>query len=89
MEPTNPIFPLTDHGLQWTTAEGPNDGVVFVTSMSAYWYVGQHHIYLRTSADGGASWSAIKQIDTTGYSVGSLTVSYGGISIGKQWARPI
>ena len=63
---------------------GANDGTVFVTSMTAYWVVGQHHIYLRTSTDGGLTWSTIKQIDTTTYSVGSLTSSYGGISIGKD-----
>ncbi len=79
-----PDLPFDRPWIAVDNSGGPNDGVVFVTSMSAYWYVGQHHIYLRTSADGGASWSAIKQIDTTGYSVGSLTVSYGGISIGSN-----
>ncbi len=63
---------------------GVNDGTVFVTSMSAYWYVGQHHIYLRTSSDGGTTWSTIKQVDNTAYSVGVLTASYGGISIGND-----
>lgn len=63
---------------------GVNDGVIFVTSMTAYWVVGQHHIYLRTSTDGGLSWSTIKQVDNTTFSVGSLTSSYGGISIGND-----
>lgn len=63
---------------------GVNDGTLFVTSMSAYWYVGQHHIYLRTSSDGGITWSTIKQVDNTAYSVGVLTASYGGISIGND-----
>jgi hypothetical protein len=47
-------------------------------------FLGQHHIYLRTSADGGATWSTIKQVDNTAFSVGSLTKSYGGISIGND-----
>lgn len=63
---------------------GVNDGVIYVTSMTAYWQAGQHHIYLRTSTDGGLTWSTIKQVDNTTFSVGSLTASYGGISIGKD-----
>ena len=63
---------------------GVNDGAVFVTTMSAYWYVGPHHIYLRTSTDDGQTWSTIEQVDTAGYSVGSLTASYGGMSIGSD-----
>lgn len=63
---------------------GPNDGKVFVTSMTAYWISTGHHIYLRTSGDNGATWSTIKQVDNTAFSVGSLNSSYGGISIGKD-----
>jgi len=39
---------------------------------------------LRTSTDSGLTWSTIKQVDNTTFSVGSLTTSYGGISIGKD-----
>jgi len=63
---------------------GVNDGAIYVTSMTAYWQAGQHHIYLRTSTDSGLTWSTIKQVDNTTFSVGSLTTSYGGISIGKD-----
>ncbi|MCC6818733.1 MAG: exo-alpha-sialidase, partial [Bacteroidia bacterium] len=63
---------------------GINDGAVYVTSMTAYWRTGQHHIYLRTSSDGGLTWGMVKQVDTAGFSVGVLTACYGGISIGKD-----
>lgn len=63
---------------------GVNDGTIYVTSMTAYWNGGQHHIYLRTSDDQGITWSTIKQVDTTGFSTGQLTASYGGISIGND-----
>jgi predicted heme/steroid binding protein len=63
---------------------GVNDGTLYVTSMTAYWNGGQHHIYLRTSDDEGNTWSSIKQVDTTGFSTGQLTASYGGLGIGKD-----
>ena len=80
---------LPDHPFDrpWIAVDnsgGVNDGVLFVTTMTAYWVVGQHHIYLRTSTDGGLTWSTIKQVDNTTFSVGSLTASYGGISIGND-----
>lgn len=79
-----PDLPFDRPWIAVDNSGGINDGTVFVTSMSAYWYVGQHHIYLRTSADGGATWSSIKQVDNTTFSVGSLTSSFGGISIGND-----
>lgn len=63
---------------------GVNDGTIYISSMTAYWKGGQHHIYLRTSDDDGNTWSSIKQVDTTGYSPGALNASYGGVSIGKE-----
>ena len=71
----------------WIVADnsgGANDGAIYVTSMTAYSQAGQHHIYLRTSTDGGLTWSTIKQVDNNAFSVGSLTASYGGISIGND-----
>jgi len=80
---------LPDHPFDrpWVAVDnsgGINDGTIFVTSMTAYWMEGQHHIYLRTSKDGGLTWSTIKQIDNSTFSVGSLATSYGAISIGKD-----
>jgi hypothetical protein len=80
---------LPDHPFDrpWVAVDnsgGVNDGAIFVTSMTAYWMAGQHHIYLRTSTDGGLTWSTIKQVDTPTFSVGALKASYGGISIGKD-----
>lgn len=63
---------------------GANDGAIYITSMTAYWNGGHHHIYLRTSTDEGKTWNSIKQVDTTGFSTGKLSASYGGISIGKD-----
>lgn len=79
-----PDLPFDRPWIAVDNSGGINDGTIFVTAMSAYFYVGQHHIYLRTSNDNGLTWSTIKQIDTVGFSVGSLTVSYGGISIGSD-----
>ncbi len=79
-----PDYPFDRPWVAVDNSGGVNDGTVFVTSMTAYWVVGQHHIYLRTSSNSGAVWSSVKQIDTTAFSVGSLTTSYGGISIGKD-----
>lgn len=80
-----PDFPFDRPWIAVDNSGGVNDGTVYVTSMTAYWIAGQqHYIYLRTSADGGATWSSIKQVDNTAYSVGSLTASYGGISVGKD-----
>ena len=61
-----------------------NDGNVFVTSMSAYFYEGQHHIYFKSSADSGATWSVLKQVDDTLTSVGPFKVSYAPISVGND-----
>lgn len=80
----SPDLPFDRPWIAVDNSGGVNDGTVFVTTMSAYWFVGQHHIYLRTSSDGGLTWSTIKQVDNTAYSVGSLTSSYGGISIGSD-----
>lgn len=79
-----PDIPFDRPWIAVDNSGGPNDGAIYVTIMSAYFYIGQHHIYLRTSIDNGTTWSTIKQIDTVGFSVGSLTVSYGGISIGSD-----
>ncbi len=79
-----PDLPFDRPWIAVDNSGGTNDGTIYVTAMSAYFYIGQHHIYMRTSNDNGVTWSTIKQIDTVGYSVGSLTVSYGGISIGSD-----
>ena len=63
---------------------GANDGTIYLTSMSAYWYIGQHHIYLKTSTDNGKTWSPIKQIDNEEFTVGLMTKSYAAISIGAD-----
>jgi hypothetical protein len=63
---------------------GANDGTIYLTAMSAYWFIGQHHIYLKTSTDNGKTWSDIKQIDNDEYSVGLMTKSYPAISVGAD-----
>ncbi len=63
---------------------GKNDGTIYLTSMSAYWYIGQHHNYLKTSTDNGKTWSSIKQIDNIDFSVGIMTKSSAVISIGAE-----
>lgn len=78
----SPDLPVDRPWIAVDNSGGVNDGTVFVTSMSFFRYMGQHHIYLRTSADGGITWNSIKQVDNTAFSVGSLTISYAPISIG-------
>lgn len=79
-----PDLPFDRPWIAVDNSGGIHDGDIFVTTMSVYWYIGKHHIYLKTSSDGGNTWSSIKQVDNTSYSVGSLTASYGAISIGKD-----
>ncbi len=78
----SPDIPLDRPWIAVDNSGGINDGTVFITSMSAYFYEGQHHIYLRTSADGGDTWSNIKQVDDSLFSVGPMKVSYATISVG-------
>lgn len=79
-----PDMPIDRPWIAVDNSGGANDGTIFVTSMSAYFYTGQHHIYLRTSADGGVTWSAIKQVDDSLSSVGSFKVSYAPVSFGRD-----
>ena len=62
---------------------GVNDGAIYVTTMSVYFdTILPHHVYLKTSTDGGSSWSNIIQVDDNLHSVGSLEVSWGTVSVG-------
>lgn len=80
----SPDLPIDRPWIAIDNSGGVNDGNIYVTCMSAYWYTGQHHIYLRSSADSGASWSNIKQVDDSLFSVGSIKVSYAPISVGAD-----
>lgn len=61
---------------------GDNDGTIYLTAMSLYYdTLYPHHVYLKTSTDNGSTWSDIKQVDNSLYSVGSLKVSWGAISV--------
>ncbi len=48
-----------------------NDGMFYITTMPAFWNPLPNRSYLKTSIDSGASWSAFRYVDTTGYLVGS------------------
>ncbi len=76
-----PDLPIDRPWIAIDNSGGKNDGTVYLTAMSAYWFPGQHHIYLKTSNDNGKSWSDIKQIDNIEYSVGLMTKSSAVISI--------
>ncbi len=55
---------------------GPNDGAIYVTAMSLYFdTIYPHHVYLKTSTDGGTTWSGIVQVDDSLHSVGVLPIS--------------
>lgn len=77
-----PDLPIDRPWISIDNSGGVNDGTIYFTSMSIFFYSGQHHIYLRASSDGGSSWSAIKQVDDSLFSVGSITVSYAPVSVG-------
>lgn len=80
----SPDLPIDRPWIAIDNSGGANDGTIYVTSMSAYWVTGQHHIYLRSSDNGGQNWSNISAIDTIGFSVGVLSASYAGISVGSD-----
>jgi len=90
-EPVN-VFDMNDKSdlpidRPWIAVDnssGANDGTIYLTAMSAYWFIGQHHIYLKTSNDNGKTWSDIKQIDNDEYTVGLMTKSYPAISVGAD-----
>jgi hypothetical protein len=79
-----PDLPIDRPWIAVDNSGGANDGTIFLTSMSAYWYIGQHHIYLRTSSENGKTWSSIKQIDNEEFSVGLMTKASGVISVGAD-----
>jgi hypothetical protein len=79
-----PDLPIDRPWIAVDNSGGANDGTIYLAAMSAYWYIGQHHIYLKTSSDNGKTWSTIKQIDNDDYSVGLMTKSYAAISVGAD-----
>ncbi len=79
-----PDLPIDRPWIAIDNSGGANDGTIYLTAMSAYWYIGQHHIYLKTSNDNGKTWSDIKQIDNEEYTVGLMTKSYPAISVGAD-----
>jgi hypothetical protein len=79
-----PDLPIDRPWIAVDNSGGKNDGTIYLTSMSAYWYIGQHHIYLKSSIDNGTFWSPIKQIDNNDYSVGLMTKSSAVISVGAD-----
>ncbi len=72
----------------WITIDNSGsiyDGTIYLTAMSYCHYSGgTHHLYLKTSTDNGNTWSTIKQVDDSSYGVGSLTISYGAVSVGAN-----
>lgn len=79
-----PGFPFDRPWLSIDNSGGPNDGTIYFTCMNLYSYTGQHHIYFRSSADSGTTWSNIKQVDDSLFSPGVITVSYAPISVGAD-----
>jgi len=79
-----PDLPIDRPWIAVDNSGGPHDGTVYLTAMSAYWFAGQHHLYIRSSSDKGASWSKLTQIDNEEFSVGRMTRSSGLISIGAD-----
>ncbi|TAL63161.1 MAG: T9SS type A sorting domain-containing protein [Bacteroidetes bacterium] len=79
-----PDLPIDRPWISVDNSGGVNDGTVYFTSMSIYFYTGQHHIYLRSTTNGGNTWSAIKQVDDSLFSPGVMTVSYAPISVGAD-----
>ncbi|MBI4645985.1 MAG: exo-alpha-sialidase [Bacteroidia bacterium] len=76
-----PDLPFDRPWIAVDNSGGIYDGTVYLSVMSVYWYPGQHHIYLRSTSDGGATWSSIRQVDDSLFSMGTMKVSYAPISI--------
>lgn len=77
-----PDLPLDRPWVAVDNSGGARDGTVYMSTMSAYWYSGAHHIYARSSSDTGATWSPLMRLDDAGFSPGLVTKSYGAISVG-------
>jgi len=48
------------------------DGMLYMTTKPAPWIPAPNRPYLKTSSDGGQTWSPYRFVDTTGYLVGNL-----------------
>jgi len=83
--PDKPDYPFDRPWMTIDNSGGINDGTIYITTMSALLVTqqpGQVHIYLRSSADGGSTWSSIKQVDDSSHSAGSFKAPYGVMSVG-------
>jgi hypothetical protein len=49
-----------------------NNGMLYITTKPAPWVPAPNRPYLKTSADSGATWSAYRFIDSTGFLVGNF-----------------
>lgn len=80
-----PGFPFDRPWITVDNSNGPNDGAIYFTCMNLYaWTGGQHHVFFRSSADSGNTWSSIKQVDDSLFSPGIINVSYAPLSAGAD-----
>ncbi|RMF69990.1 MAG: hypothetical protein D6743_00945, partial [Calditrichaeota bacterium] len=77
-----PDIPIDRPWVAVDTGDGPLAGTLYVVSMSYNQFPGQHHVYLRSTTDGGTTWSPIRQVDSPAFSVGTLKSSPGALSVG-------
>ncbi|HXC04256.1 MAG TPA: T9SS type A sorting domain-containing protein [Bacteroidia bacterium] len=64
-------------------SSGPFSGRMYVTSKSYYAAPGPHYIWLKSSSDGGNSWSPIKRLDDS-IPADQITNSMGAICVGPD-----
>ncbi|MFZ1729730.1 MAG: exo-alpha-sialidase [Bacteroidota bacterium] len=79
-----PDLPIDRPWIAVDNSGGTYDGTVYVSSMSAYWFPGEHHMYVRSTQDRGVTWSTLYQVDDSAFSPGLMTKAYGAISVGAD-----
>jgi Secretion system C-terminal sorting domain len=67
-------LPIDRPWLAMDNSTGVAGGNLYITTKPAPWIAGPNRPYIKSSSDGGATWSALRYIDSTGYLAGNLAV---------------
>lgn len=69
----SPDLPVDRPWIAIDNSGGVTDGTIYLSSMSAYWYTGTHHAWIKKSTDGGNTWSNLRQVDSLPYTITGLS----------------
>ncbi|HEY6160311.1 MAG TPA: exo-alpha-sialidase [Bacteroidia bacterium] len=79
----SPDLPIDRPWIAVDTSGGPYNGRLYVVSKSVDIGALPHHIWMKTSGDGGLTWSSRQQVDYPS-TVGFITNSMGSIDVGPD-----